>query len=88
MIDSTVIKALQTIVGKDRVSNEIADLICYSYDATQQKFLPGVVVHPRTADEISAIMKLANERLVPVYPRGAGSGFTGGTCRRQATVSS
>lgn len=79
MIDSAIIKALQKIVGKDRVSTDAADLICYSYDATQQKFLPGVVVHPRTADEISAIMKLANDKTVPVYPRGAGSGFTGGS---------
>lgn len=79
MIDSAIIKALLKIVGKDRVSMDEADLICYSYDATQQKFLPGVVVHPSTADEISAIMKLANDKLVPVYPRGAGSGFTGGS---------
>lgn len=79
MIDSAVIKALQNIVGKDRVSTELADLICYSYDATQQKYLPGVVVHPQTSDEISAIMSLANETLVPVFPRGAGSGFTGGS---------
>jgi glycolate oxidase len=79
MIDTAIIKGLQKIVGKERVSTQEADLICYSYDATRQKYLPGVVVHPRTTDEISAIIRLANDRLVPVYPRGAGSGFTGGS---------
>jgi len=78
-MDSHIIKALQEIVGADQVSTERADLICYSYDATQQKFLPDVVVHPSTTDQISRIMKLANESRTPVFPRGAGSGFTGGS---------
>ncbi len=40
--------------------------------------LPEVVVKPATAEEISAIMQLANRELVPVTPRGAGSGLSGG----------
>ena len=78
-MDPHIIKALQEIVGADQVSTERADLICYSYDATQQKFLPDVVVHPNTTEQISRIMKLANEYKTPVFPRGAGSGFTGGS---------
>ena len=79
MLDSRIIDQLRQIVGKDQVSTEKADLICYSYDATQQKFLPDVVVHPQTSDQISRIMRLANSEKVPVFPRGAGSGFTGGS---------
>ena len=79
MLDSRIIAQLKEIVGKDQVSTEKADLICYSYDATQQKFLPDVVVHPQTSDQISRIMRLANAEKVPVFPRGAGSGFTGGS---------
>jgi glycolate dehydrogenase FAD-linked subunit len=79
MIESHIIALLQEIVGKDLVSVEKADLICYSYDATQQKFLPDVVVHPQTTEQISRIMQLANTEMVPVFPRGAGSGFTGGS---------
>ncbi|MDH3454909.1 MAG: FAD-binding protein, partial [Desulfuromonadales bacterium] len=55
-----------------------ADRICYSYDATQLSFLPDVVVHPGSTEEISRIMKLANAERIPVFPRGAGSGFSGG----------
>lgn len=79
MLDSRVIDQLKEIVGKDQVSAAKADLICYSYDATQQKFLPDVVVHPQTTEQISRIMRLANTEMVPVFPRGAGSGFTGGS---------
>lgn len=79
MLDSRIIDQLRQIVGKDQVSTEKADLICYSYDATQQKFLPDVVVHPQTTEQISRIMRLANTEKVPVFPRGAGSGFTGGS---------
>jgi glycolate oxidase len=74
-----IIHTLRDIVGKDHVTTELADRICYSYDATQQEHLPAVVVFPRDAGEISRIMKLANAEKLPVYPRGAGSGFTGGS---------
>ncbi len=79
MLNTEFIAKLQQIVGSEQVSTNQADLICYSYDATQKQFLPDVVVHPANAGEVSAIMKLANEYRIPVFPRGAGSGFTGGS---------
>lgn len=79
MLNTEFIAELQQIVGSEQVSTNQADLICYSYDATQKQFLPDVVVHPGNVEEISAIMKLANENRIPVFPRGAGSGFTGGS---------
>ncbi|MBE0577670.1 MAG: FAD-binding protein [Desulfuromonadales bacterium] len=79
MLSEQIINELQAIVGKANVSTEKADRICYSYDATQQSFLPEVVVHPGSAEEISDILKLANRELIPVFPRGAGSGFSGGS---------
>jgi len=41
-------------------------------------FSPEVVIFPGTAIEISKIMQLANKELIPVVPRGAGSGMSGG----------
>ncbi len=79
MLEPRIIKNLMEIVGAKNVSTARADLICYSYDATQQQFLPDVVVHPGSTEEISRILKLANREGVPVFPRGAGSGFTGGS---------
>jgi glycolate oxidase len=52
--------------------------MCYSYDATNQKFLPEAVVLPLTAQQIAHIMHCANQHKIPVIPRGAGTGFVGG----------
>jgi glycolate oxidase len=79
MLEPRIIKILQSIVGAGNVSTERADLICYSYDATRQQHLPEVVVHPADAQQISLILKMANSERIPVFPRGAGSGFTGGS---------
>ena len=79
MLNAEIIAKLQQIVGKEFLSTDKADLICYSYDATQRQFLPEVVLHPASSEEISRIMRLANEAKIPVSPRGAGSGFTGGS---------
>ena len=78
MLDSAIIHELASIVGADNILTEKQDLICYGYDATQMEFLPDAVVHPANAAEVSAVLKLANLRGFPVFPRGAGSGFTGG----------
>ncbi|HXV20962.1 MAG TPA: FAD-binding oxidoreductase, partial [Desulfuromonadales bacterium] len=79
MLEPRIIKTLQEIVGASNVYTDKADLILYSYDATQQKFLPEVVVRPASTAEIARIMQLANAERIPVFPRGAGSGFTGGS---------
>jgi glycolate oxidase len=79
MFSEQIITELQSLVGKSNVTTEMADRICYSYDATQKSFLPEVVVHPGSTPEISEIMKLANRERIPVFPRGAGSGFSGGS---------
>ncbi|ANA41397.1 glycolate oxidase subunit GlcD [Geobacter anodireducens] len=78
MIDSRIIQELKLIVGTDNVATDRQDLLCYGYDATQMEFLPDAVVHPGSPEEIAAILKLANAERFPVFPRGAGSGFTGG----------
>jgi glycolate oxidase len=73
-----VVEQLIDIVGKENVSTAVADKITHSYDATQEKHLPDVVVYAETTEEVSRVVKLANRWKVPVLPRGAGSGFTGG----------
>ena len=79
MLSQSLIKELGQIVGKENIATAKEDLICYSYDATNQQFLPDAVVFPKNADEISLILKLANKEGFPVVPRGAGSGFSGGS---------
>lgn len=72
------IRELVSIVGKDHLRLDWETRVCYSYDATNDPVLPDAVIFPRSTEEVSLILRLANERLFPVIPRGAGSGFTGG----------
>jgi len=86
MLDSSVIQGLTAIVGADNILTEKQDLICYGYDATQMEFLPDAVVHPANPAEVSAVLTLANQKGFPVFPRGAGSGFTGGSLPKAGGV--
>jgi glycolate oxidase len=79
MLDKRILGILAGIVDREHVSTEKADRICYAYDATQKQHCPDVVVHPADAQQISLILKMANAEGLPVYPRGAASGFTGGS---------
>ncbi|GJQ24298.1 hypothetical protein BIY37_01880 [Candidatus Brocadia sapporoensis] len=73
-----VTEKLNQLVGKENVFSVLEDRICYSYDGSKQKYVPDVVVRPRSTHHVSAILQLAHENEIPVYPRGAGSGLTGG----------
>lgn len=79
MLNPGFVKELRNIVGSEHVTLEKQDLVCYSYDATRMEYLPDAVVFPANAEEISLIHRLANRERVPVFPRGAGSGFSGGS---------
>jgi glycolate oxidase len=78
-LDREVVNHVRRIVGKDNCSDRREDLFLYAYDGMNRRYLPDMVAHPLTAEEISAIMKLANEKNFPLIPRGAGSGLTGGS---------
>ncbi len=78
-ITSAIIFQLKQIVGEAHVLFDAESLSNYGHDETEDLlFLPEVVVKPRTAKEISEILKIANKELIPVTPRGAGTGLSGG----------
>ncbi len=74
-----VTEELVACLGERSVLTDPAQVLLYSYDATGQEFLPWVVVFPESTHQVSAVMGIAFEQGVPVVPRGAGSGFTGGS---------
>lgn len=79
MISKDIIRSFEDIVGPEGIHREKEALLCYSYDATQIEHLPDLVIRPSSADQISKILKIANRERIPVVPRGAGSGFSGGS---------
>jgi len=77
-----IVDELKQIVGARYVIyGDEEKLQPYSHDevpGAEYAHTPEAVVRPATAEEIGAIMKLANRKMIPVTPRGAGSGLSGG----------
>jgi glycolate oxidase len=73
------IEKLKGIVGKENVSDDIADLYVYGSDASVHHSLPSVIVRPKSIEHVQKIMRYANKNKIPVVPRGAGSGTSGHT---------
>jgi len=73
------IQAFKNIVGESGVFVDEEILNSYAHDETEDlHFLPDVVIKPSGAEEISAILKICNQFKIPVTPRGAGTGLSGG----------
>ncbi len=79
MLTESIKKEISSIVGGPNASFSAEDLICYSYDATNNPIRPEGVVFARSAAEVSDLLRLASDEGFPVVPRGAGTGFTGGS---------
>ncbi len=78
-ITQNVILQLEAIVGKEHVYYDDENIKHYAHDETEDlKFNPEVIIKPRTAQEISNIMIICNHESIPVTPRGAGTGLSGG----------
>jgi glycolate oxidase len=73
-----IVEQLGTIVGARYVLHSTYDLMMYEYDASIERGKPDIVVLPASAEEIAAIVKLAQRYQLPVVPRGAGTGLSGG----------
>ena len=62
---------LKRIVGAANVLTSEEDRKVYSYDGTSTwVHKPDVVVFPTSTEHVEAVLKLANEKRVPVTPRG------------------
>jgi glycolate oxidase len=73
------IAAFKKIAGDEFVLTDKDSLINYSHDETETlSFLPEIVIKPRTAEEVSEILTICNKERIPVTPRGAGTGLSGG----------
>jgi glycolate oxidase len=73
------VRALQDAIGPDAVLSDAADLERYAHDESEDLFAPPeVAVRPRSTAEVSAVLKIASKERIPVTPRAAGTGLSGG----------
>lgn len=79
VLNQNHLEALRKIVGDANVLTDPDSIGIASCDETEDLcFPPDVVVRPANAQEISEILKFANEEMIPVTPRGGGTGLSGG----------
>jgi len=74
------IEELSALLGQENVYTDQSDLEAYSRDETPliDSYSPQVVVKPVNATSVAALMAFASEKKIPVTPRGAGTGLSGG----------
>lgn len=87
----SIVKALQEIVGADYVVTDSTQVTGYLYDESEipvrvEPVGDHVVVKPANAEEISAILKMANEEKMPVVVRGAATGVVGGVTPQTGSI--
>jgi len=79
LLTATHIEEFKKIVGEKFLFVDEESLHKYGHDETENlQFSPEVVIKPRTVEEVSAILKICNKERIPVTPRGAGTGLSGG----------
>lgn len=73
------LSSFREICGESHVFTDEEMLSAYAHDETENLyFLPDIVIKPRSAEEISGVLRICNEHRIPVTPRGAGTGLSGG----------
>ena len=78
---------LEAIVGPEHFLTDAETRGAYGSDETEDYlFPPDAVIKPRTAEQISSILKLANTERIPVTPRGGGTGLSGGAAHSNLSV--
>lgn len=79
-VDDPIKNQLKSVVGKEWFLDSPNDLYAYSYDATPIfQSQPDAVILPGTTEEVSAILKIANQHGIPIIPRGSGTNLAAST---------
>jgi glycolate oxidase len=79
--DDRLIADLISLVGKENVSDSVYERISYAQDSLSPELetekIPKVVVKPPSRQDVSKVVKYANEKKIPIYIHGAGTAFKG-----------
>lgn len=77
--DSTqLVSELAAVVGAHHLLHKPEDTIVYESDGTAERGIPTVVVLPDSAEQVEAVVRIARRHGMPIVPRGAGTGLSGG----------
>ena len=77
-VGSSFLQELEALLGPDQISTAPAQLALHAQDqGPHHAHQADVVVWPQTAEQVAAILKLANAARIPVTPWGVGTGLEG-----------
>ena len=79
-------KGLSRVIGESKISTAPEDLICYGFDASRIEGKPRAVVWPESVDDVVRLSRFASDRKIPIVPRGAGTGTTGGAVPARGAI--
>ena len=75
---SPVAEELRRIVGRDSVIDAPNDLRIFERDGSIEGAVPDAVVLTASTDQVAGVIKVAANHRIPIVPRGAGTGLSGG----------
>ncbi len=75
---SALVDALADLLGGDKVVGTRDDLLLYEYDGAVDTATPDAVVLPHDTADVAKLARFCREHHVPIVPRGAGTGLSGG----------
>lgn len=87
MLNDTVKKELEAVLGAGGVKDDPEACVTHSYDGTPMlQSLPDAVVYPESTEQVSGIMKILHAHKIPLVSRGSGTNLCGGTVPLQGGV--
>src|SRR5688572_8162374 len=85
-VDAVVLAELQAALGARHVRTDEETRVTYGIDALKKGRAADVVVWPGTTEDVAAVLRIGSAHRIPVVPRGAGTGYTGGAVPRYGGV--
>lgn len=78
MNPSSLSESIAALIGRDKVASSADVIAAHSVDKWSASHPPDLVVFAESTADVSAVLRFANERKIPVTTRGAGYGYVGG----------
>ena len=82
LVMKNAFRDLALLLGDSGVTMDREKCLAYSVDETlprfEREYSAKIVCFPVSTDQVSKVLKYANEKRIPVTPRGAGTGLSGG----------
>ena len=87
MLNKELIESFEQIVGKENTLTQKDETFQYGHDETETiQYTPELVLKPTSAQQIADIMSICHQHKIPVTPRGAGTGLSGGAIPHKGGV--